>query len=357
MTDVLSHQQRQQLSGHIKDFLKYTDSDQFREDQADRVKRIRFFDIEVPRKLSQLSEADLHEIIAPLWAIRMWGNKQYVVQQLIADNGLERLRKELAHLLDRSKPPGERYEQFLRNIKHLGPSSVTEMLCYNEPKRCGIWNRKAREALKILGLGSVVDPSKYRLTGVEYETFNRLLQKIAEELTSYGLADVDLLIVDFFLYKVFESKTRSLKDNELKIGFDHDEIRDLIANIGQMLGFDTQTELRIAHGARADVVWRAKIGNLGLVTYVFEVHKSGSIDGLLLNLQKARGNPTVQKVIAVSDERQLEQIKQETAGLPEEFRKAMAFWKVNEVQEVAEKLQSVSEIIGSLGLVPGDSFS
>lgn len=87
---------------------------------------------------------------------------------------------------------------------------------------------------------------------------------------------------------------------------------------------------------------------------MFEVHKSGSIDGLLLNLQKARSNPTVQKVITVSDEKQLDQIRQETSGLPEEFRKAMAFWKVNEVQEVAEKLQSVSEIISSLA--PEDLF-
>jgi len=39
----------------------------------------------------------------------------------------------------------------------------------------------------------------------------------------------------------------------------------------------------------------------GLVTYVFEVHRKGSVDNLIVNLQKALNNPTVQKIIAVSD--------------------------------------------------------
>ena len=124
----------------------------------------------------------------------------------------------------------------------------------------------------------------------------------------------------------------------------------MIRDIGVMLGFDADTEVQVAHGARVDVVWRARIGNLGMVTYVFEVHRSGSIDSLLLNLQKAKSSPTVQKVIAVSDERQLEKIKSESEGLPEGFRRALEFWPVKEVQRVGENLQTAMEIINRLGL-------
>ncbi|MCX7974129.1 MAG: hypothetical protein N3B16_06450 [Candidatus Aminicenantes bacterium] len=53
---------------------------------------------------------------------------------------------------------------------------------------------------------------------------------------------------------------------------------------------------------------------MGVVTYVFEVNKKGAIDSLLLNLQKATSNPTVQKVIAVSDIDQIEKINNEAAG-------------------------------------------
>ena len=162
-----------------------------------------------------------------------------------------------------------------------------------------------------------------------------------------------MLFVDFFLYEVSGETIDEKPPVQVAETFDHDEVRDLIESIGGMLGFDADTEVKVAHGAKVDDVWRAKIGNLGLVTYVFEVHKSGSIDSLLLNLQKAKSSPTVQKVIAVSDERQLEQIKNEAEGLPEEFRRCLAFWRVAEVKKVSENLQSAIDVINGLGLIQG----
>ncbi len=83
------------------------------------------------------------------------------------------------------------------------------------------------------------------------------------------------------------------------------------------------------------------------------MHKAGSIDSLLLNLQKARADASVQKVIAVSDEAQLKRIENETEGLQEEFRRSLGFWPVSEVEAVAEHLQLAVESINRLGLVPG----
>jgi len=103
------------------------------------------------------------------------------------------------------------------------------------------------------------------------------------------------------LYEVWSAgDLTKVEEIPKKYEFDHDEIRDFIRDIGISLGFEAETEKTIGHGARVDVIWRAKIANLGVVTYVFEVHKSGSIDSFVLNLQKAIRNPTVQKVIAVS---------------------------------------------------------
>jgi uncharacterized protein with NAD-binding domain and iron-sulfur cluster len=90
---------------------------------------------------------------------------------------------------------------------------------------------------------------------------------------------------------------------------------------------------------------------LGVVTYVFEVQKSGSIDSLILNLQRARANPTVQKVVAVSDPHQLEQIQRETEGLPAEFRDALALMSVIDVETIYASLSQVMGIIGPLKLV------
>jgi hypothetical protein len=37
--------------------------------------------------------------------------------------------------------------------------------------------------------------------------------------------------------------------------------------------------MSIAHGAKVDVVWRARIGNLGAVTYIFEVQMGEALSG------------------------------------------------------------------------------
>jgi len=111
-----------------------------------------------------------------------------------------------------------------------------------------------------------------------------------------------------------------------------------------------------------DVLWRAQIGNLGVVTYVFEVQKSGSIDSLILNLQRARANPTVQKVVAVSYGQQLERIRNETVGLPAEFRDALALISVSDVETIFANSSKAMGIIEQLQLVKdlfpaGISFS
>lgn len=100
-----------------------------------------------------------------------------------------------------------------------------------------------------------------------------------------------------------------------------------------------------------DVVWRVRIANLGVITYVFEVHRKGSIDSLILNLQKATSNPTVQKVIAVSSEEQIERIKKEVEPLPENFRKMLGYWNVVDVINTHEKLAEVIENLSKLELV------
>ena len=347
----LSSEQVNELQGHIKKFSKYLKSANFLQDIDDRNSRVLFYQNELPKKIDELSEIELEEIISNLWASRIWGNKQYLVQKIIAENGLDTLKDEIKRLLNTSKPAPEKYARALKKIKGLGPASITEMLSYIQPDKCGIWNRKARDALKILKIDNFVNPNKYQLSKKEYTIFNKVMLAILRELNKTGVVldfPMDLIFVDFFLFEV--SQGMAVEEHK---DFDHDEIRDLTENIGFMLGFETDTEVNVAHGARVDVVWRARIGNLGMVTYVFEVHKSGSIDSLLLNLQKAKSNPTVQKVIAISDETQLLKIEKECEGLPAGFKRDLTFWQVKHVQEVAENLQSSMEIINSLDLIRG----
>jgi len=50
-------------------------------------------------KLLAIEKDGLYEYLAPLWAMRIWGNKQYVIDKLVDDNGLDALRTQLAALV------------------------------------------------------------------------------------------------------------------------------------------------------------------------------------------------------------------------------------------------------------------
>jgi len=77
------------------------------------------------------------------------------------------------------------------------------------------------------------------------------------------------------------------------------------------------------------------------------------MDSLILNLQKARSAPSVQKVVAVSDEAQLDRIRKECDGLPEGFRRSLRFWEVLDVLETGEHLQKAMASIDALDLIEG----
>ena len=112
-----------------------------------------------------------------------------------------------------------------------------------------------------------------------------------------------------------------------------------LVELGAGLGFEVESERTVSTGARVDVVWRAKIGNLGVIKYVFEVHKSGSIDSAILNLMKAKKDQSVQKIVIVSNKDGLDNFKRETEDLPEDFRKNISYLTVGDVLEASNRMQ------------------
>lgn len=63
-------------------------------------------------------------------------------------------------------------------------------------------------------------------------------------------------------------------------------------------------------GKIADAIWKFNVGNLGKIKYVFEAQDNGSIDSLIVSLMNASQDISVQAVVAVSDEHQINKIKQ-----------------------------------------------
>lgn len=231
------------------------------------------------------------------------------------------------------------------------PAGVTEILAFVDPSQYGIWNDKSRKALDILGLGEMVPTKKYKISGSEYEKFLEALKYISK-IVEPNKTETDLLYVHLFLYFI---TTKNVGEygvaTEEDYYFDHDEIVEKLVELGSGLGFEASSEVPIARGARVDVLWQAKIANLGVVSYVFEVQRGGSIDSLILNLQKAKNNPTVQKLIVVANAKDLRKVRDEVESLGEEFRKSIVYIEVKDVLRTSELLGELNMIISKLELV------
>lgn len=350
---VLSPAHHKLIEKCIRELTKFPNSAEERESRMNQGEVVR--NILAKDKLRDMTEIEFGELISNLWASALWGNKDYLVQNILDDNGIDTIRTQFHTLLYGPDSFQKRFDAFIYKIKGLGPASLTEILCLYNPKRFSMWNDKTRKALRYLKFDSL-PVAKYQISGKEYERINQVFMSIGKKLADLEWGSDDMLSVDFFLYDIWLSKKEgkpAIEQKEIQVSydFDHDEVRDFIKDIGIQLGFETDTEKMIARGAQVDVVWTARIANLGVVTYVFEVHRKGSVDSLILNLQKALNNPTVQRIIAVSDQERLDQIKDEVKSLPEILRKNLSYWEVSDAISTREKLSEAIQSINKLELV------
>lgn len=311
-------------------------------------------------RLQKMSEEEFFDYIAPLWAMAMWGNKHYQVDNIIEANGMPLLREQLANLIYGSTTLEKRWDEFRSKVKGVGPAIMSELLCKTYPSEYIIWNRKTYNGFTVLEIPNL-PRYEARLNGKTYEVLSKHGRDIVELAQKEGFTGVsDMLTLNTFIWQELQItseecmssiKAEALPSKGGKEGlFIHNDIRDKIAEIGRCLGFRAEVEKKVADGAIVDTIWEVTIGNMGRVIYVFEVQTSGSIDSLILNLMKAKNNKAVQGIVAVTDEKQIEKIKKEIAALP--INGEVKFWNCEEVLRVHESLQYVNESINKLALVP-----
>ncbi len=338
------------------------DADRLRE----RRSRMAYYQGWTADRLRAMTADDLLEYLSGLWAMLIWGNKQYVVDKLIAGHGLERVREEIAHLVWSPDPIEARWDRFRARIKGMGPAMMSELLTHVHPDRFLLWNRRAYVGLEYLGVPDL-PKYNYQLTGKRYRALCEVGLALAAELRAAGLDDADLLDVDYFIWdelQVEENLSRIghkdaahemseevEKADPVTAGFIHNEVKEKLADIGQWLGFASRTEIKVADGSVVDTVWESTIGNMGRVIYVFEVQTKGSVDSLLMNLLKALNNAAVQGIVAVSDAAQIEKIRKHAAGVAV-LRDKLRYWDYTDVLATHEALEGVNESINKLGLVP-----
>lgn len=311
-------------------------------------------------RILSMTEEDLFEYLSPLWAMAMWGNKHYQVDNIIESNGMDVLRKQLANLVYGESDIEKRWDDFRSKVKGIGPAIMSELLCKAHTDKYLLWNKKTYTGFKALGVEKLPRYDS-ALNGKIYARLSGIGREIVSEAVKQGFKRVsNMLELNSFIWKELQHvpELSNVPDAEEKLQtaskkeatFIHNDIRDKVAEIGRCLGFRAEVEKKVADGAVVDAIWEVTIGNMGRVIYVFEVQTSGSIDSLILNLMKARNNKAVQGIVAVTDRKQIEKIKKELSSLA--IKDEVRFWDYTEVMKVHESLQYVNEAINRLELVP-----
>ena len=82
------------LDNHITSYLEsLTKDEKLQKEIKSRIARINYYKKWTKEKTLKISEEELYEYMAKLWAMQIWGNKKYYVDKIIKDNGLDKIRE------------------------------------------------------------------------------------------------------------------------------------------------------------------------------------------------------------------------------------------------------------------------
>jgi hypothetical protein len=311
-----------------------------------------------PVSVVVLPESAFREVAKSLWALHIWTNKDWKVDDVIARSGLANIREGLAVLLYGDGPIAPRYDRCRQLIKGLGSSSITEIMCFVHPDKYPVWNNKPKSVLPLLGMKTLLPGRvyKYQLNGRDYERCVGTLALVRDEMRAHGFADADFLDMDILMWLLFlevvsqqapatervreghqgyEAAVEPVVAQELE----HWDAMGILLELGNLLGYDTYTsdpsrestvmgstlgdiatlrefppftyERHLDTARRIDVVWF----NEGFPSHCFEVECTTGVTSGLLRLYQIR-NFTTAKFFIVSPAEILGRYQSEIAKDP-----------------------------------------
>ncbi|MBI5389087.1 hypothetical protein HZB01_01775 [Candidatus Woesearchaeota archaeon] len=196
----LTTEQKENIKQYIEKFKDFLKTERAKEWEEDRKHRTEFIQKALSKEhISNLTEDEFREIVKNLWASQFWGNKNYLLDKILKNNSLPKLREELNDLIYGKEPLEKRFDKFKKNIKGLGPSSITEILLFVSPNDYCIWNDKPKSVLPFLKINLLPEKVyKYQIDGSDYVKCNNALTLIKNELRKSGFEHADFIDVDFF---------------------------------------------------------------------------------------------------------------------------------------------------------------
>jgi hypothetical protein len=140
------------LEKHIQHFVSDAKKGaaKFNEEVKERSDLVVYYQRFTHEKILSMTPEEIYEYLSKLWAMLIWGNKHYVVDKIIEENGLSDFRKDLAELVWGDHDIPERWDDFRSRVKGMGPAMISEILCKTHPDDFMLWNRRAYVGLNYL---------------------------------------------------------------------------------------------------------------------------------------------------------------------------------------------------------------
>lgn len=307
-----------------------------------------------------LDEGTLRELVHLLGAFRQWTNRDWLAGEILKA-GLETIQDAFWQLLYGDDLLESRFDFVRERIRMMGSAGISEMLAYHDPDVYPIWSRRSRPGLIHLGVDERLLPKSAQISGAQYMGYARVMQVALEEIGAADARFTDLLALDPLLHCLALQDQRSDHPTaawhwDPSADFNHNEVIDQLLQLGDGLGFEVDKEVPIAPGCRVDALWRSRIANLGTIAYAFEVHRRGSRDSAIMNLQRVSADATIQKVVIVATREELDIFRREVGSLPETFRQSVGYLDVAELQRALEHLSTLKGTLNSLGLLSASAL-
>ena len=192
----MNYEKLDALIEQFSNYLNNRDNSQYN-GYEDRERKKEYFQSFDYNSIIQMSEEELKTYLKKLWSVL-----PITINKIITKNGIENFKNRLADLLYGNRTLEERYNDFHNNIVEFKASAISEVLTYNYPNECFIWNNKVKRVFTMIGVSEIPSWSE----NVDYNWYTRLIKtgKQIQTIINQKLnKNFDLLDIDYFYEVIF----------------------------------------------------------------------------------------------------------------------------------------------------------
>jgi hypothetical protein len=203
----LSNEEKKNLKEYGIQFQKWLETNIGKEKIQQHIDHENYFKSKLASEnLLKITKTEMIDIYKQLWASGFWSNKDWKINKILYENGLDTIKKELNLLLYGQEPFEVRYNSFRKQIKGFGISAISEILTMLFPEKFCLWNEVTKNVLTFMNLKKNLPESAFKYNNIPGKIYAQCINYlfiIKSELQQYHINN--FLDVDKFFWYLHEN--------------------------------------------------------------------------------------------------------------------------------------------------------